>query len=405
MMSRSRPALDLWVMAALAAIASVTAPDRLRAESWVVRPTDFRTNDRGDLAIAPDGRAVHAFVGEPWPRQLSVAARAPAGTWSPEPVGGQQGSAGQPSLAFGPDGQPGIAHYEYVGGNLVAYYAARSNTGAWSIERVSPGEGQEPSLAYSPTGRATMTYLNTDSPSGTYWSIDFAERTGPNSWSVQKVATSRYIAWGQTTSLAYSPVTGQPGVSFLYGFGDEPASQRTAELRYAYRNSGTWRIERVDSSSPFVGLFSDMAMDRWGQPAISYYDSSAGNLKFARRSQAGQWITEVLDSPGDVGRFSSLAFFSDGTPAIAYYDASNSGLKYAVLRGTAWDIQRIAPELQAGYYPSLVIDASDRPLITFLSTTNDHLVYEALLVPEPGALSLLGLGAIAALWKRRGAGA
>jgi hypothetical protein len=69
-------------------------------------------------------------------------------------------------------------------------------------------------------------------------------------------------------------------------------------------------------------------LDSSGNPHISYYDASNGDLKYAYWD-GSQWQIEVVESDGQVGEWTSLALDSAGNPHISYYDRSKGHLKYA----------------------------------------------------------------------------
>jgi len=365
-----------WEGGTMTATRTHRGESSVAANPWSVTLSGMR--GEGDFAFDYNGRASYAHRTINWPYALKYAVQEPI-HWSEETVASDY-SIGTwfPDLTYAPDGAPGVAHSYFAGMISTARYTFRLGQ-VWDTERVSPGEGEFASLAYAPDGRACMVYLNTDSPSGTGWTADYAERTGSDSWSVESAASARYVAFGHKYSLVFLPETGQPAISFLYGFDtDDPPELRTAELRYAYRDEGVWHVEVVDDSSPFVGFDSEMLLDPQGKPAICYQDATNDQLKFARRIGPDDWDTQIVDSDGDVGRFSTLVFLPDGRPAIAYADMTNHDLKYSAWRDEAWHIRRIA-EGKYGYYCRMELDENGRPRVMF--TDSQDQVYQAVFIP------------------------
>ena len=76
--------------------------------------------------------------------------------------------------------------------------------------------------------------------------------------------------------------------------------------------AGIWKTETVDSGDR-VGEYSSIAIDTSGNPHISYYDDSNGNLKYTTNSGSG-WDTTIVDTVGDVGRFTSIELDSGSNP-------------------------------------------------------------------------------------------
>ena len=118
-----------------------------------------------------------------------------------------------------------------------------------------------------------------------------------------------------------------------------------------------------------VGQFTSQAIVN-GNPAISYYDVTNGDLKYVRASDASgtSWGTPVtLDIAGNVGRYSSLAVV-DGNPAISYYDETNQDLKYVRATdasGTNWSTPVTLDSTGiVGRYNSLAIVAGN-PAVSY----------------------------------------
>lgn len=110
-----------------------------------------------------------------------------------------------------------------------------------------------------------------------------------------------------------------------------------------------------DEPGPVVGEYTSVAVDARGVTHVAYYDRTQGQLKYANDA-SGIWNTEVVDASGRVGLFTSIALDANGHPAIAYMmveglvspdPLKRTGLKYAAARTASpassndWAIQVI----------------------------------------------------------------
>ena len=110
-------------------------------------------------------------------------------------------------------------------------------------------------------------------------------------------------------------------------------------LYYAYRDIGGWHTEVVDSS-PGVGQYASLVLDKNGYPHIAYFDATNMDLKYAYWD-GNNWQIERVDSGGNVGQYASLALDKNGYPYIAYYDGTKGDLKYAYWDGNNWQIETV----------------------------------------------------------------
>ena len=128
-----------------------------------------------------------------------------------------------------------------------------------------------------------------------------------------------------------------------------------------------WWIQVVDSTDN-VGYYSSIALDFNGNPHIAYSDMSNWDLKYASWS-GSEWKIQVVDSLERVGIFPSmapsLAIDSSGNPHISYIDDENANLKYASWTGSAWSIQTVDSQGNVGGYTSLKLDRFDKPHICY----------------------------------------
>jgi hypothetical protein len=91
----------------------------------------------------------------------------------------------------------------------------------------------------------------------------------------------------------------------------------------------------------------------------------------------GGWTIQTVDSTVNLGLgyFPSLALDSSGNPHISYWDTTNYDLKYASWNGTAWSIQTVDGAGNVGFDSSLALDSSGNPRISYYDYDNDALKY------------------------------
>jgi PKD repeat protein/ribosomal protein L40E len=135
----------------------------------------------------------------------------------------------------------------------------------------------------------------------------------------------------------------------------------------------TWSIDTVDSTGT-VGYWPSIALDSSGNPHISYFDSTNGDLKYARWT-GYSWYIRTVDSTGDLGYSPSIALDSSGNPHISYFDYTNSALKYARWTGLVWLTETVDSIGSVGIQPSLALDSSGNPHISYRDNTNNALKY------------------------------
>jgi hypothetical protein len=138
-------------------------------------------------------------------------------------------------------------------------------------------------------------------------------------------------------------------------------------LTPAFLQAATWRGEVVDASGP--GKFSSLRLDASGNVHVAYVvdDGKRYPLKYAFWDHGlNKWfVMTVAENSGPC----SLTLDSKQRPHISYVDfgtSSGSKLRYAHWDGTAWISKAIPLNSDViGYYNSIVLDASDRPSISF----------------------------------------
>ncbi|MBK9263594.1 MAG: hypothetical protein IPM54_27785 [Polyangiaceae bacterium] len=141
-------------------------------------------------------------------------------------------------------------------------------------------------------------YTSVATTGKTIWVAGYAEADWSNefSWGDLVVGT-----WSET-KVNWKAIDGVPA---------EPPVDPTLYNKDGFRGG---QVEPGDD----VGLWTSIALDRAGKPAVAYYDRTNKALKFAQQVDTAWRIITVESKPqSDIGRYAKLVFVAD-RPAIAY---------------------------------------------------------------------------------------
>jgi hypothetical protein len=134
-------------------------------------------------------------------------------------------------------------------------------------------------------------------------------------------------------------------------------------------------VETADGSGNMVGSYDALAIDGQGNPHVSYYDQSTGQLKYARKA-GGVWTRETVDPTVDRGRYTSIAVDGSGNAHISYYDATNGNLRYARKAGGVWTLEVADGAAgDVGAYSSVALDVEGGVHISYQDVTAGDLKY------------------------------
>jgi hypothetical protein len=338
-------------------------------------------------------------------------------SWNTTMVTGSLGQAGRyTSLVYDYKKIPHITYFDVSTGNMYEATYTSTKKVKWIFRSID--------LSYN-TGIASV--LNIDSSNRPYIlyyneslrAVELAQRTPP--WVAETVTTTN-LSTNKNLGFRIDPNTGRFHAA-LYDSTDQ-------DLIYATKGGLFWQYTTVDSTGN-VGQNPSLDLDASGNPYISYYDATNGNLKLAYYN-GSTWTTEVVDAtPNNTGLYSSIginqttgqiyiAYFdstaarmwiayssattphvftltsvdltadtgrflaldvrpNDGFPGIAYYDASNQDLKYAIATAAAppwtFTLTTVDATGAVGKYCSMVFDSWSLPHVSYYDETNGNLKY------------------------------
>ena len=126
----------------------------------------------------------------------------------------------------------------------------------------------------------------------------------------------------------------------------------------------------VDGDPEYVGSGNSLDFDLFGNPHITYFDSTNGFLKHAWWN-GETWEKEVIDENAR-GRETSLEILETGKMMVSYVNThetsiSTKNLRYATFDGEHWDVETIYSSIEMSPSSSLAVDAYGRIWIAFIA--------------------------------------
>jgi hypothetical protein len=222
------------------------------------------------------------------------------------------------SIALDSHDNPAISFYEYQGPRdtdfRIRLRTVIWNGQEWDLRTVDqqPGSGKFNSMASDAKGHLHIAYANVSAGTA---GMRYAYWDG-TSWKreiLEGVEQNNGDAVGFSANIAIDK-DGNPHVTYM--------NETTPTLRYAVRKNGRWQIQNVDGLAR-VGYpdRNSITIDDQGRPYIGYYDAGKGVLKVAH-PEGSRWFTEIVDGGG--AGFTSSMEIADGTIWISYADSSGA---------------------------------------------------------------------------------
>ena len=160
------------------------------------------------------------------------------------------------------------------------------------------------------------------------------------------------------------------------------------DLKFArLQPNNAWDVQTVDSRGS-AGLYPSLVFGRGGDPIITYYHRTDGDLRVATAAKKG-WAVGAIHSKGDVGRFSSVQLDPNrpnaSKIAVAYEDTSSGSYKYAIQGKTGgWRFATIDRDTTEGggytslqFAPAKAAHGTFRPSASYYDAGNSALKFAA----------------------------
>ncbi|MCI0855594.1 MAG: hypothetical protein J4N98_02810 [Chloroflexi bacterium] len=284
----------------------------------------------------------------------------PVGAWS--------------SLVLDASGNPVVSYLDEGRGELKLLHCDDPNCdgGGESITSpdTGPGVAGQTSLVLDASGNPVVSYLDINDGAVGSSELKVLHCDDPNCEGVESI-TSHDLGDGGLHSSLELDASGYPVISY---YGRTSESLKLLHCDDSNCAGGGESITVADSAG-VVGFYSSLELDGAGNPLVSYYDATNGNLKLLHCDDpncagGGESITSP-DTVGDVGRYTSLKLDANGYPVVSY-----GGSDPKVLHcddpncdGTGESYAMPDPTGRTSRSSALVLDASGNPVVSYSGPT------------------------------------
>jgi hypothetical protein len=281
-----------------------------------------------------------------------------------------------PSLALDSSGNPVVGYYDGTNGDLKVMHCNDPNCSGGDESITSPDTdgtvGYYPSLALDASGYPVVSYW--DFANHDLKVLHCGNPTCTSGNTITAPDTAGDV--GHETSLALDS-SGYPVVSYYDWTNSDLKVLHCGNPNCTSGNS----ITSPDTGGS-VGVASSLALDSSGYPVISYWDQTNGDLKVMHcndpNCSGGDETITSPDTGGDVGYYPSLVLDGTGYPVVSYYDATNGDLKVMRCNDpncSGGDESMTSPDTggDVGSSPSLALDASGNPVVSYEEAITEDL--------------------------------
>jgi hypothetical protein len=260
---------------------------------------------------------------------------------------------------------------------LIVFSVQVSVAATWQIETVDSGApGKFTSLKVDKEGNVHIVYVIDDN-----------------------AATLKYAFWDHVLKRWFTMKVAE-GASFSSLILDSKQHPHIAwadfgtvigcKLHYGYWDGTSWKTQAIPLSAETVAFYTSIALDRDGNPSISYYeyDGPKGTgPEFRVRMRVVSWIgkywqVSTVDGSNQSGKFNALAADAQGHLHLAYANVNpgTAGLRYGFWDGSAWHTEE-ADGMAAnnrgyvGQAVCLVLDKDGDPHVSYMNNTELSVKY------------------------------
>lgn len=282
--------------------------------------------------------------------------------------------------------------YTFSNENYSALKYAKKIGTEWQTETVAELNGQNVinyvgkymSAAMDSNGNPHVIYSSYNNTTNRISNLIYAEKTNLG-WQTEEVANDySFDVVNSNMSLKIDSL-GKPHISY----------QRYDPSFFTYwvyahkDNNGVWQKEDIPNQTYpyFAAVYmanSSLTLDSSSQPHIAFvnrnYESTTERaLIYAIKGGDGTWSTEVIDVNNNTGYAPSLILDATNNPQVSYYNLASKKLKYATKVNGSWQAEDVATIIGDTPYTStktsIGLDKNGDPCIAYLDQTDWYLKY------------------------------